>query len=673
VVFVDDWQWADDITKQVVEAICRLPSRQILVLIATRGFAAGEADMLSAEVLAMGPIDDREAAQIVERLLPAADPFVASQVQLYAGGNPLFIEELCHSAGFEYRNRGVQKQPGGAAWLNTLIESRVARLPADQADVVHCAAVIGNVVPAWLLHSLIGVGEHHPLIQRLTEQDLIFPGDHPGTLRFKHGITRDVVYGTVGLHERRALHRAVARAIVEQRPTGASEDAYEMLAYHYGAAGLSREAADFAELAGDKAIAASALDRAKEQYRAALAALEQLPASVERDAHWNAVAERLGLACVFDPSREDVGIFERAVALATNRREQGAIARAHYWLGYIYYALGESGPAIHHCEIALGAARLFGADPLVVQVSATLGQVRAAACDYDAALALLDDAIRVKRLYRSGSHPAVGLAYTLACKGSILGDRGQFGSAHLCFDEALDAVRGAGHEVEGSVLCWRACVRLWQGLWSQARDDAMEARRIAERVKSLYVFAMSYGLGAYAEWTLERDPGSLQRLADATSWLEQRDKGLFISLNYGWLAEGMASAGRCTEARAYAARAIVRARKKDRIGEAVAYRSLARLALDGRARRPPEHYLERALQAALARGSPRECALTRLSQAEVAAARGAYAAAVNLFGGSAAAFDALCMTWHAKHAGHRLLTVRNAGSRSGSVPVASPF
>jgi class 3 adenylate cyclase/tetratricopeptide (TPR) repeat protein len=672
VVFIDDWQWADDITKQVVEAICRLESRPVLVLIATRGFAAGEADMLGAEVLQISPFDDHEAAQIVERLLPAADPFVASQVQLYAGGNPLFIEELCHSAGFGYRQQDVPKQPGREAWLNTLIESRVARLPADQADVVHCAAVIGTVVPAWLLHRLIGVDAEHPLIQRLAEQDLLFPGDYPGTLRFKHGITRDVIYGAVGMHQRRALHLAVARAIVEQRAAGASEDASEMLAYHYGAAGMACEAAEFAELAGDKAVAASALDRAKEQYRAALAALDLLPASAERDLRWNAVAERLGLACVFDPAREDVAIFERAVSLATGRREQGAIARAHYWLGYIHYALGESGPAIRHCETALAAARLFGADPLVVQISATLGQVRAAVCDYDAALALLDEAIFIKRSHRSGTRPAVGLAYTLACKGSILGDRGHFTPAHLCFDEALDAVRGAGHQVEGSVLCWRAAVHLWQGRWSQARDDAWEARRIAERVKSLYVFAMSYGLGAYAEWTLEQDPDSLRRLADATSWLEQRDKGLFISLNYGWLAEGMASAGRFREARSYAARALHRARKKDRIGEAVAYRALARLALDGRARLPAEHYLERALQAALARTSQRERALTRLSQADVAAARGAYPAAANLFGESAAEFHALGMTWHARHAGQRLLVVRSAGSRSGPVPVSMP-
>lgn len=666
VVFVDDWQWADDITKQVVEAICQIRSRPILVLIATRGFEAGEADMLSASVLTLAPFDEVEATQVIQQLLPGADPFEASQIRGDAGGHPLLLEELCHSAGFAPRHVGAEGRPGSAAWLNTLIESRVQRLPAQQAEVVQCAAVIGTVVPTWLLRELTGFDADDPLIRQLADQDVIFPGDHPGTLRFKHGITRDVVYGAVGLHQRRTLHRAIAQAIAEQRMSGAPEDAYEMLAYHYGAAGMPHKAAGFAELAGDKAISASALDRAKAQFRAALAAMDQLPACSERDAHWNAVAERLGRACVFDPSREDLVIFEKAVSLAAQRHDPGALARAHYWLGYVHYALGESGPAIRHCETALRMALESGSDPLAAQARATLGQIRAAASDYDTALVLLDEACTVKRRFRSRTRPAVGLAYTLACRGSILGDRGQFDEAYACFDEAVDAVRGAEHEVEGSVLSWRAAVHLWQGRWQQARDDALAARRIAERVKGFYVFAMSYSLGACAEWMLERNAESLRRMADSTSWLEQRDKALFISLNYGWLSEAMASAGHRDEARLYAARALHRARRQDRIGEAVAYRALAALAIEEDAQHRAEHYLLRALEAAQARASPREQALTKRSQAELAMARADVAAAIGLLDESAAGFHALHMDWHLRQAEQRRMTVQRSSDRQGS-------
>ena len=86
----------------------------------------------------------------MSRLLPQADPFVAAEVQRHAGGNPLFLEELCHAAAEAavVGERFGQAQP--AAWLATLIESRVERLPPEQADLVRIAAVIGTVVPTWL-------------------------------------------------------------------------------------------------------------------------------------------------------------------------------------------------------------------------------------------------------------------------------------------------------------------------------------------------------------------------------------------------------------------------------------------------------------------------------------------------------------------------------------------
>src|SRR4029079_2795032 len=96
------------------------------------------------------PFTDAEAAEAVGGLLPGVDPFVVGKIQRHAGGNPLFIEELCHAAAHEDPERSLNGIPAGAAWLDTLIESRVARLPADQAAGVRAAAGIGNVGPPRL-------------------------------------------------------------------------------------------------------------------------------------------------------------------------------------------------------------------------------------------------------------------------------------------------------------------------------------------------------------------------------------------------------------------------------------------------------------------------------------------------------------------------------------------
>ena len=139
------------------------------------------------------------------------------------------------------------------------------------------------------------------------------------------------------------------RRLRQHGPAGGEEEPYELLAYHYGASGEAAEAARYAELAGDKAMAASALDRAQIQYRAALAALDQERA-VSTYERWLQIAQRLALCCVFDPSREQLGVVQRAVELATARNDRSAMARAEYWVGYITYALGESGTATRHLE-----------------------------------------------------------------------------------------------------------------------------------------------------------------------------------------------------------------------------------------------------------------------------------------------------------------------------------
>ena len=89
----------------------------------------------------------------------------------------------------------------------------------------------------------------------------------------------------------------------------------------------------------------------------------------------------------------------------------------------------------------------------IARIHGSLGQAKRRGCDYDRSLALLDEAISHKRRRRTSSRPAVGFACTLACKGAVLGDRGEFARAYACFDEALQSVEGHGHEVEGSILC----------------------------------------------------------------------------------------------------------------------------------------------------------------------------------------------------------------------------
>ena len=124
-------------------------------------------------------------------MLGAVDPFVVAEVCRHAGGNPLFIGELCHSvtrtrlrdAGLVQASEAsagpvLDRLQSGAGFLSQLVESRLQALPREQADLLRAAAVIGNVVPAWLLERLTGHGgDSDPLLGALAEQDFLFAGD----------------------------------------------------------------------------------------------------------------------------------------------------------------------------------------------------------------------------------------------------------------------------------------------------------------------------------------------------------------------------------------------------------------------------------------------------------------------------------------------------------------
>ena len=643
VVFIDDWQWADDATRQVVYAIRDLP---ILLLVATRPFEIGDAQLTGADIVELGPFTDAEADTTIGELLPSADPFVADEIRRYAGGNPLFLEELCHSATSAGPRAALDPVQGGSAWLETLIGSRVARLPREQGEILSAAAVVGNVVPSWLLESLTGYGEQHALVRGLADCDVLFPGASSGSLRFKHGITRDVVYGAVGLQKRRAMHYRIATLIRERVEPAAEAEACEALAYHYAGAAELSEAARYAEKAGDKAMASSSIDRAKAQYRATLGILDRLPPAPQRYQAWRSIVRRLGLATVFDPSRDDLEVFNRAIARAREEDDAAGQAYAEYWLAYINYALGESRAAVEHCKLALHAASELGDERLAAQARALLGQALAAAGDYPDALELLDKTAQIRCDIRPGARLAPGIAYSLACKASILGDLGRFAEAHECFAQALDALPGVGHEVEGSVLCWRSGVNLWQGRWEAAREDAVAAQRIAERVKSLYLFGMSRGLGAFADWNLTRGPRSLRIMADSVLWLESRDKNLFASLCDGWLAEAMARDGQIAAARGYAARALRRVRKRDWIGAAMASRAMARLAAARGEWTAADRRLDMAAKVAQVRDSAHERACNDLCRAQLAQAQGARDIARACLERATVAFDKMQMEWH---------------------------
>ena len=625
-VTVDDWQWADDISRKLLAALLDERTCPMSVVLALRTTDRAAAAPSEFSVLDLAPFDEVESARVARSLrtqnLPAA---VVKALHRRSGGNALFLEELCRALpSAAFCDEAALEMSGAPTTLHGVIQARLTGLDPRDAHVLHAAAVIGNEFASSLLAELLSDTDITPSLEALTAADIIYAGDRPGLFRFKHGIAREVVYESVRISERRAMHAAIVKHLLETRGSDSLDDRIEALAYHCHQSGDFERAVRFGEIAGDKALLTSALDRARQQYATALNALELLQPCVERKRQFLTIAARWGQACVYSPSREQLALLERALTYARELGDDRGLAEVQNLLGWIHYVLGDYPNAEAHYTLARQLAEALGEHGrrLLVQLDANFGQCYAASGSYDEALRLLSNSIVSKqvRMKSVPNHVAQGSAYALACRATIHGDRGDFALAERDLKLARELCEHTGHAVEGSVFALNAMVELQRGEWEACRSAALRSHSIAER-DSHYTFTTSAAYEAYARFMLTREAEALRQLRNSVESLEGRGTTLFLSFAQARLALAGWVAGDLSLAQHWAERALLRARQHDPLGEAAAHRVLARICST---RSTPSRieltsHLQSALAAAERRRSPREALLTHYLAAQLGA------------------------------------------------------
>ena len=614
---VDDWQWADDASRQLMSALLDLPHGPKVILASRpqEGKVEGEASwILGAQHLRLSPFTEPQTSQAVKRWLPQADPFLCSQIHSYAGGIPLFVEELCHSASVGSLLKTLGGDGVAQTWLASLVGSRLGRLSPELIAVVKACAAIGNSVPTHLLATACGQVPSSDTLDALADADFVFRTGQAGVLRFKHGITRDAVYKTIGLQERTALHQKILNALQAAVQADPTRETVEALSHHSQGAGQWEHAAHYAELAGDKAMASFAVDLANAQYKAALEALDRLAATNRAQSlTWCKVAGKLALTSIFDPLclGNDLSTFEAAVQKAQDLQDPAALAQATYWLGYLQYGLGHLRAGAATIRQAIAQAQSANLPALVVPFEATLGQILVASCNYDEGLALLSKALETRKQKPGRAHGSltIGAAYSLAIAGFAYADQGQFDQAHQRFDEAMVLLGGTTHPVGNSVRNFICVSYIWQGNWEAAEQVALASKAIAENRRTLLQLASARGLYDYIQWATGKDRAGLERFKETLLWMDERQCSFYTSLYFGFLAHACAQEGQIKEARQYAFRVVMRRKEGETLGEAMACRAMAKVAAAANNPKLAQRWLVRAERSAFARKSQRERAL----------------------------------------------------------------
>ncbi len=278
-IVLEDAHWIDATTLEMMmrltDSISR--ARALAVVTARPDFAPPWLTRPQATLLTLGRLGRQECMQLAAGVAAAHGLSVETVAAIVAktDGVPLFVEELTKS---------VMESAGGddevPATLKDSLMSRLDRL-GDAREVAQIAAVIGRQFSFVLLEAVASrdADELQAMLGKLVAAGIVFPEQRSleRSFSFKHALVRDAAYESLLLARRRQWHERIANALEKHFPDIAASEP-DLLAHHFGEAGLSFPACDYRMRAGDQALSRSAYPEAVAHFSTGLKLAEALPA-----------------------------------------------------------------------------------------------------------------------------------------------------------------------------------------------------------------------------------------------------------------------------------------------------------------------------------------------------------------------------------------------------------
>jgi transcriptional regulator with XRE-family HTH domain/tetratricopeptide (TPR) repeat protein len=405
VLVIDDVQWADRASLELLEHLVRYTHGEPVLLGATCRDLDGQPghpvrrmvhdlhrEGLVQQIHLQRLEPSATAALLSERLgAECLDTELAALIYGVAQGNPFFAIEVLQTL----RDRGDVIRDG-QRWVSRLAEptampvpesvresilERYARLDANTADVIDAASVLGptfaiedvaevsgsdeNLVEASLAESA-KVGFVHLQSGPATPHE---PGDN---YAFVHPITHQVLLARIPRYRRRRLHLAAANAL-QQAPSTSRARVTDQIARHLLAADALVQALPYVVLAGEDAEAIFA-------------------------------------------HHEAAGHFRTAYRLAADLGDQRAQAVALFRLGCSLLTVGESEAALEHLEVAVRLHHTLEDVEGEGMALARIAQVYFARGEWDAGIERVP--LLIQRLEERGPSRALALLY--ACLALVM-------------------------------------------------------------------------------------------------------------------------------------------------------------------------------------------------------------------------------------------------------------
>ncbi len=574
VLLLDDLQWADDASRQVVGYLMRTAVDDPLLIVGLARLEEAEEQShplsvwLRQQAAARGftsvrlrALTETEVGTQVARVFGASGgitlpPAVTATLHQLTGGNPYFLVETIR---FLLERGLLVRSEDKTAWkwhdpegllAGGIVESgstrstaerlvlpaslaaaagaRLDRLSPEVRALVETAAVLGEEFRLRTLAAVEGRDEAalEPLLAAATREGVISEsGLSPGEdARFAHTLLRRACYAAVPARRRRKLHERVAETLQATYRDGLDRVA-PAVAAHLAAAGQQGAALRWYLRAGRAASArgqwkeaSEALERARAVADEAARAGDEVDAEslpmlrlAEGEAHLAAGRLRESASALGEAAR-----LAGAAGAAGRPLEAVALLR----LARARANLGEYPDARAAAELAHARFTAIGDAHAAAAALVQLGEIDSALGEYTRAVPHLEQALAVLDTGASDSRLVAMAAAALGWALALAGDSDR-ALAHLERAHALYAAAGDQHQ-DAHVLRRTQWVHLCRGRYEVAVRLAEEAREAFQAVGDAFGEAkadLAIGQARVAQGLYEEGGEHLRRTRDATRTL----------------------------------------------------------------------------------------------------------------------------------------------------------
>jgi tetratricopeptide (TPR) repeat protein/DNA-binding XRE family transcriptional regulator len=476
VLMVDDIQWADDASAQVLHFLARnAAQRPVLVIYAYRDDAVDGDERFAqlveslrrdteARRVPLARLGYADTESLVAALVDAnlGEPGLAERLHRETEGNPFFLMSILHSLS-EGETRLEPRASGTPGLLPDALRAalrvRLAHVPRAIRPLLETAAVIGRRFDFDTLLDVTHETEAQlfDAVEALVRRRLLREEPEGGVYDFSHDKLREVVYRDIGGARRRQLHKSVAESL-ERNGEDATHERDAQLAEHYERAHAWSKALHYLVLAGEQSQRLFAMRDALHWLDRAVALSEAHPESLDARQRLALYEQRGAARAQAGQTQGAVADMRRVIDVLRAGGEREKTRDALIQLGMAYRRADQYEEATACLTEALRESRLMNDERHAADTLYHLGTVAWSTGRNDRAIGFHQQAVEICE--RTGFTDLVAVqAYH--GRGEAYFANAEPAAAIACYTRSLELARGIGdksYESENLMMIGHACL-----------------------------------------------------------------------------------------------------------------------------------------------------------------------------------------------------------------------